>query len=241
MCTVTYIPPTNTDGFILTSNRDEKSFRPTIPPQIYQVNGMNVCFPKDEQAGGSWIASNDRGRLCCLLNGAFVAHQKKPRYAQSRGTVLIELASSALTPADFFQVKNLRNVEPFTIITLEIRSGSISHLSEFIWDGHGKHLRNLPQNEPAIWSSVTLYDEEHRKLRRQWFKRLLANQNGTISPEQIFDFHSGSHTNDSEIDVVMEREGGLKTVSITQVVPEKGKFRMAYYDLQQQFSKEVTT
>lgn len=241
MCTVSYIPQKADGGFVLTANRDEKFFRPTIPPQIYRMGETNVCFPKDEKAGGSWIAASDHGRLCCLLNGAFVPHQKKSFYAQSRGTVLIELASSNLKPLDFFQKKNLTNIEPLTIITLEMQAGGTSHFSEFIWDGSKKHFRELNPDEPSIWSSVTLYSAENRKLRRQWFDRFLKNRNGDLSPEQIFEFHLGRHTDDGSINVVMERNGGLKTVSITQVVPEKGKFRMAYFDLGKQLSKEVTT
>lgn len=115
MCTVSYIPQKSDSGFVLTSNRDEVSFRPTKAPEIYKTGDTKICFPKDEKAGGSWLAANDKGRVCCLLNGAFVAHQKKPVYVQSRGKILIELASSSLPPIIFYEKKNLEEVEPFTI------------------------------------------------------------------------------------------------------------------------------
>ena len=231
MCTVSNIPRKNNGGFVLTSNRDEKAFRPTFPPQIYQVGETKIGFPKDEKAGGSWIAASENGRLCCLLNGAFVAHQKKPFYAQSRGNILVELASSSLSPFDFYEAKNLAEVEPFTIITLETSENEITHFSEFIWDGTNKHFRALNPEESQIWSSVTLYSEEHRELRKQWFIRFLKQVNGSLSTEKILGFHSGTHTGDNSINVIMEREGGLKTVSITQVVPKNGKFSMKYFDL----------
>ncbi|GET24402.1 NRDE family protein [Prolixibacter sp. NT017] len=231
MCTVSYIPNANGSSFVLTSNRDEKAFRPTIAPQIYELGETKTGFPKDEKAGGSWIAANNNGRLCCLLNGAFVAHEKKPHYTQSRGNILVELASSSLSPVDFYENKNLMNVEPFTIVTVETSNNKITHFSEFIWDGNKKHFKELNPGEPQIWSSVTLYSEEHRNLRKQWFGRFLKNVNGNISPESILGFHSGKHTSDNSINTVMEREGGLKTVSITQVIPENGKFRMSYFDL----------
>lgn len=91
MCTVSYIPKKSAGGFVLTSNRDEKVFRPTIPPLLYELGETKLGFPKDEKAGGSWIAANNNCRLCCLLNGAFVAHEKKPHHTQSRGTILVEL------------------------------------------------------------------------------------------------------------------------------------------------------
>lgn len=231
MCTVSYIPGTKKRSFVLTSNRDEKMFRPTIPPHLYAFGKTKVGFPKDEKAGGSWIAANDNGRLCCLINGAFVAHEKKSHYTQSRGNILVELASSSLSPVDFYEAKNLMNVEPFTIVTVETSKNKITHFSEFIWDGSKKHFKELNPEEPQIWSSVTLYSEEHRNLRKQWFGSYLKHVNGSISPESILGFHSGTHTNDTSINTVMEREGDLKTVSITQVVPENGKFRMSYFDL----------
>lgn len=239
MCTVSYIPKKISGGFVLTSNRDEKSYRATIPPQIYNEGDTKVCFPKDKKAGGSWIAANNSGRLCCLLNGAFEAHQKKSFYAESRGKILTELTSSDLTPFDFFQQKTLTKVEPFTIITVENKKEQIVAFSEFVWDGNTPRFRELNPNEPYIWSSVTLYNLEQRKLRKQWFAQFLKKINGSLSPENIFDFHSGKHTADNSVNVVMERAGDLKTVSITQVIADDNKFRMKYFDLFNSVRTEV--
>lgn len=234
MCTVSYIPKVNNGGFVLTSNRDEKVFRPTLAPQIYDTGGTKLGFPKDEKAGGSWIAANNKGRLCCLLNGAFVAHEKTPTYKQSRGNILIEAATSPKNPEQYFTEKDLSEVEPFTIVSVDQHANNISHLSEFVWDGAQKHFRLLNPGKPCIWSSVTLYNEEHRNMRREWFNRFITEKNGSISSESILGFHAGKHTGDNVVNVIMEREGGLKTVSITQVIPENGKFRMSYFDLHNQ-------
>lgn len=234
MCTVSYIPKKSAGGFVLTSNRDEKVFRPTVPPLLYELGETKLGFPKDEKAGGSWIAANNNGRLCCLLNGAFESHEKKPHHTQSRGTILVELTSSPLSPFDFYEGIKLEKVEPFTIITIETRALEIIHFSEFIWDGVKKHFRALNPGEAFIWSSVTLYNEKNRQFRRQWFNRFITEKNGSISPENILGFHAGKHTGDSAVNVIMEREGGLKTVSITQVFPENGKFIMSYFDLHNQ-------
>lgn len=241
MCTVTYIPKKQEGGFVLTSNRDEKVFRPTIAPRVYESGATKIGFPKDEKAGGSWIAANNKGRLCCLLNGAFVAHKKKPTYALSRGNILIEVASTKKSPYRYFAEKDFLEVEPFTIISVENSESGISHFSEFIWDSVQKHFRLLNADEPQIWSSVTLYSKQNRDLRGQWFRRFLEQQNGDLSPESILSFHAGKHTNDRSVNLVMEREDGLKTVSITQVIPENGKFRMHYIDLhnQQNASLEI--
>ncbi|MDB4583099.1 NRDE family protein [Draconibacterium sp.] len=239
MCTVSYIPGKNNCDFVLTSNRDEKAYRPTLVPQIYDTGNKKLCFPKDAQAGGSWISVNNKGRLCCLLNGAFVKHVKKPHYAQSRGIVLIELASSDKNPEKYFEEKNLTEIEPFTIITVEKWIGEIIHFSEFIWDGKNKHFRQLDPGKPQIWSSVTLYTPEHSQLRKQWFNKFLEERNGSISPENVFEFHSGKHIEDNSINVNMEREGGLKTVSITQVGTINSSLKMKYFDLHNKVKTEI--
>ena len=231
MCTVTYIPPSAQNGFILTSNRDEKEFRLTIPPAIYWQNDKRLGYPKDQRAGGTWIAANDNGRICCLLNGAYMAHKKQDFHTVSRGTILLELISSEIPVNEFFRTKPLKSVEPFTIVTLDKDKGDNIAFSEFVWDGNNKYFSDLDKHVPHIWSSVTLYKEEHRMLRKDWFNRFYASSGNNITPEKVFSFHSGAHTSDNAINVIMQREGGLKTVSITQITPTNGKLLMRYADL----------
>ena len=65
MCTVTYIP-TRT-GVLLTSNRDERVDRaPALPPATYHSGNQCLTYPKDAQAGGTWIALRD-GRCAAVL------------------------------------------------------------------------------------------------------------------------------------------------------------------------------
>lgn len=231
MCTVTFIPPTKESSFILTSNRDEREFRPTLPPAVYQIAGGKLVFPKDEKAGGSWIAMNEKGNINCLLNGGFIAHQKQEYHIKSRGIVLLEFTASGRSIHEFFAQSDLNIVEPFSIVALKHDKGIILKLDEFIWDGNHKHFKQLEINSPYIWSSVTLYNEEHRKTRKEWFELFYKENNGNITKEKIFDFHSGNHTNDNAINIIMQREGGLKTVSITQVLPIESRIQMIYSDL----------
>ncbi|HAF28352.1 MAG TPA: hypothetical protein DCG75_04815 [Bacteroidales bacterium] len=231
MCTVTYIPPSKDQGFILTSNRDEKVFRPTKAPEIYQLNGIDVCYPKDLEKGGSWIAAGNNGRLVCLLNGAFLPHQKQDFHTLSRGQVLLAIATFNGDLKDFFENEDLNATEPFTIISIEHKKEKVTRMLEFIWDEEQKHISELDPQNPGIWSSVTLYSSNDRELRRIWFDRFLNENNTPIHSEKVYDFHSGRHTNDQTINLLMEREGGLKTVSITQVLPSYNGFSMKYTDL----------
>ena len=202
-----------------------------MAPAVYKKAGLKICYPRDARAGGSWIAINNHGRLCCLLNGAYEAHQKKDFHTHSRGKVLVDLASSALGAFEFFSKQDLSAVEPFTIITIDQKSRSIKTFTEFIWDGRKKHYRLRDANQAHLWSSVTLYNKKNRKIREQWFQNFLTANQKDNSPEKMMLFHSGEHTSDKSVNLLMEGNGGLKTVSITQVTPKKNGFKMDYSDL----------
>jgi len=113
MCTVTFFPLK--DRVVLTSNRDEKTNRPTHSPKIYQFDGTKLLFPKDKQAGGTWFVAKEDGTVIILLNGAFENHRKKIGSAKSRGVVLLEVIK-AKNPLKFYKKMNLEGVEPFTLI-----------------------------------------------------------------------------------------------------------------------------
>lgn len=238
MCTVTYIPAAENRGFTLTSNRDEKVFRPTKPPAIAWYNHIKVAFPQDAKAGGSWIAISEKGRVCCLLNGAFTSHQKQEHHTKSRGKIVIELASTALDVGTLFKSTELQNVEPFTMVVIEQAHGQII-LSEFVWDGKQKYYRELDKNTAYIWSSATLYNAESRHERKSWFDGFIANSGDDVSPEKILDFHTSKHTDDHALNLMMKREGGLKTVSVTQVTGHDESVKMKYWDLMQKEQYEV--
>ncbi len=231
MCTVSYIPPGDSHDFILTSNRDERVHRNTLTPQVYTIGQVQLCFPKDEVAGGSWIAAGNYGRLACLLNGALLPHVKQAFHTESRGKVLVDLVASKQDPMLFFSQRDLSRTEPFTVVTIDLKDGSISGFTEFIWDGSKKQVKYLNPAIPHFWSSVTLYSDSDRKLRGKWFNRFLRDQGMSLSPEQVLSFHSGRHTPDERVNLIMQGDRGLKTVSITQVKPGDGAFTMKYLDL----------
>lgn len=227
MCTVSYIPLTN-DQFILTSNRDENIDRPTSSPVAEIIGDTKVIFPKDLQAGGTWIAAGNNGRLCCLLNGAFISHERKTSYSKSRGKLLLE-AFKNQNIYDFFNNSNLEDVEPFTIIALETIGGN--KLIEFRWNSICKQVRELDSDSPHFWSSSTLYNFKIREKRETWFNDWINNSK-SIDSENILKFHSSTCRDDAANDLVMERENGLRTVSITQIKKLSENFRMVYIDLQ---------
>jgi len=207
------------------------ALRPTLPPQIYTHGDVQLCYPQDTEGGGSWIATNNQGRICCLLNGGLIAHKKQAKHTHSRGQVLLKLASSHKDAHTLLTNEDLSKVQPFTILCIDRRGAAIVYFSEFIWDGKNKHYKTLDSEKPQIWSSVTLYSKAQQDDRDRWFSAFLEQYKGHITQQDIYAFHTGTHTNDSTNNVIMERENDLKTVSVTQVTQANGKSQMSYMDL----------
>ncbi|HKK77283.1 MAG TPA: NRDE family protein [Saprospiraceae bacterium] len=222
MCTVTYVPQKK--GFILTSNRDEAPHR--SPREITEKNmyGQGTLFPRDTEAGGTWIATSDKNRVVCLLNGAFRYHRHDPPYRKSRGLILLE-AFEYQALADFAKNYDFCKIEPFTLILCEQMA-----LTELRWDGTRRHVKVLDPQEKHLWASATLYSPKVIQKRKQWFKAW-QNQVVQAGPPQIMDFHRNAGEGDAWNDVVMNRGGFVQTVSITQIINDYSEIRMDYYDL----------
>jgi len=223
MCTVSFIYKGGKD-FMLISNRDEAVGRKTIPPKLYEENGVTLVFPKDELAGGTWIGSSSKNRLLCLLNGAFVKHSRKSSYKKSRGIVVKELleVDDVFTEIDQYEFSG---IEPFTLLIVDWNAEL--KLIELIWDGVETQVTDLPLVS-KIWSSSTLYSVEMKDFRKQWFHEYLS-QNGSSSEEMLY-FHEYYGVGDPMLDLKIDR-GGLKTVSITMFEKIKDDTKVVYKDL----------
>lgn len=224
MCTVTYLPKNNGD-FIFTSNRDEQPDRKTKAPQFYEKDGVHFLYPKDERAGGTWIALSEEERIVCLLNGAYEAHEMKESYAYSRGLVVKEVleAENAKWAVEDLE---LEGVEPFTLITIDWSFMPIC--IELIWDGVKKDIRILSHSS-KMWSSSTLYDKPIKAIREDWFKEF-EKQYPEASFEDIMSFHNNESHGSKDIAIKMKREG-VETTSITSVIKEGDSLYMYYVDV----------
>lgn len=231
MCTVTFLPGTGGD-YKLTSSRDEQSTRPAaIGPELVNYGSYTLIFPKDPKGGGTWIASNNKGKTVCLFNGAFKAHTPKYPYRHSRGLIVLDFFKFP-DAKSFITEYNLDNIEPFTLIIIYERK-----LTEFKWDGIKTYLINHEFTNPRIWSSVTLYDSEIIKLREDWFNEWIET-NQSVNQLNPINFHLKAGDGRKETDVLMERKAySLRTVSITSVRVDKNKVRMDYLDLMNNISQ----
>lgn len=222
MCTVTFLPLTN-NNFILTSNRDEQKERETYPPKKYFEDEVEMTFPKDKTAGGTWIGTSSKNRLVCVLNGAYKKHTRKNNYKKSRGV----LAKEMLKVVDLLkhvEKLDLNNIEPFTLLIVDWDNGL--NLFQLVWDETEKHFTKL-KNKPQIWSSSTLYSDEIKMVRKEWFQSWIAENE--FNSEQILAFHH-SEIGDKEQSVLMKRSY-VETVSITSIKKENNTVEIVYEDL----------
>jgi len=233
MCTVTLIPTATFDkGFVLTSNRDEAAGREAIAPQFYTENSVKMLYPKDKEAGGTWIGISERKRLICLLNGEFENHIKNNAYRLSRGVVVKDLLAAENIDEAILDY-DLDQIEPFTIILVDWKERL--RFVELVWDGKQKHIKDL-ELKSHLWSSSPLYTKEMKKQRAQWFFEF--QKRNELFPENLLEFHQSAGVGDKNIDLVMDR-GFVKTQSITQIVNSFEGTRMTYKDLQKNKSSEI--
>jgi uncharacterized protein with NRDE domain len=224
MCTVTFIPVKDT--YFITSNRDEKKLRkPASSPKAYSHGDTTIIYPKDADAGGTWIAMHENGNAVVLLNGGFVAHIPVPPYKKSRGIVLLEIIGN-IRPFTQFKQTTLSGIEPFTIVLLDN-----NNLYECRWDGKEKHCKQLDKTKPHMWSSVTLYDVNVIQKREQWFRQWLS-KNPSPSMQGIMEFHLFAGDGDQHNDLRMNRNGIMLTLSATGMELNNEKGIMYYHDLQ---------
>jgi len=222
VCTVTYLP--GSAGFVLTHNRDEAPAR--------SLHGLTrngaLLFPKDAKAGGAWIATTKDDRTACLLNGAFVKHRHEPPYRRSRGLVLLDFFEWP-DPGDFFEKYDFAGIEPFTFLFFQT-----TRVVQLRWDGDKRHIAELPPDQAHFWCSATLYPPDMQIRREQVFRDWLEKNNGLAEerlPAAILNLHLTGSVGDPENDFVMNRDGRVRTVSVTQVVRREEWVQMTLSDL----------
>ncbi len=232
MCTVTYLPVGKTE-FYLTSNRDEKTARAeAIPPKKYKINNISVFFPKDPQAGGTWIAASEKNYTLCLLNGGYKKHIPEPHYRLSRGLMLLDFFNYNDAVA-FKRNYDFKGIEPFTLLIICTTDEICFY--ELRWDGQTAFLNHVDEDKPHIWSSVTLYTDEVIAERKGWFDDFLRDK-PHFSKEDIIHFHKFGGSGNSSNDLLMNRDNITRTVSISMVHRTANNLFMNYTNV---ISKET--
>ena len=120
---------------------------------------------------------------------------------------------------------NLSDIEPFTLVIADWNT--TLNYYEFIWDGLAKQLTLLPP-EPRIWSSTTLYTQQQKALRKNWFEAFKSKTE--LNAQSLLKFHHTAGNEHPDFGVIMDR-GFVKTTSITQVIKNKNKIAMRFENL----------
>ena len=228
MCTVTFI--STKEGCIITSNRDEKIAREkAIPPQSYEINKKKIIFPKDQKAGGTWIAHTEN-KIVVLLNGAQEKHVVKSYYRKSRGLIVLEIACEN-DSLECWKNIDLTEIEPFTMVLFENNK-----LFQLQWNEIEKSQEELSISENHIWSSSTLYSKEIRLERAKWFEKFI-NKKSNPTAKDILNFHQFTESENSEFGLQINRNNLLKTISITQCFANEDKIEMSYLDLMESYEQ----
>ena len=226
MCTLSFILISD-DDFIFTMNRDEDPTRIALEPQKYVHNGLELYYPRDSKANGSWIISNGINTSLCLLNGAFKKHKRRSDYRQSRGLMLLEFFEYS-NPTDFIDNYRFEGIEAFTLVI--VQGGSKICLWELVWDEQNLHVKKLPASKSYIWSSSTLYSDSMKYEREQWFRDWLRNEK-EINQASILNFHKTGGKSNLEYGLLMNRRNIVRTLSITQISGNRSVHKMTYHNL----------
>lgn len=233
MCTVTYLPQES--GFVFTSNRDEHFSRSKTDFPFEKLIGQHpVYFPRDPLAFGTWIAVTENS-LVCLLNGGFTKHKHLPPYRKSRGIIVLERFNFDSFDS-FVEAIDLNQIEPFTLISLSWDKSTKLNLQELIWDGETKHLSQKNGKEKQIWSSSTLYDATIREQRNELFRSIAPS---TANEALNFHLTSGEELGE-ENRFKMSRANGVKTISTSQIIRDKNRLTMDYYNHEENTKTKIT-
>lgn len=223
MCTVSFIPLAG--SVYITHNRDERAARlKALPPGVYNINDHQLLFPRDGEAGGSWVAINQNGNAAVLLNGGFINHINQGPYRKSRGIVFLELVAST-SILHSWQGINLNGIEAFNLIVWDA-----NRLFRCVWDGNNKHQTQMNETIPHTWSSATLYDFDIQEKRKSWFEKWLQAHPNPAA-EDIIAYHLNAGDGDTNNDLKMNRAGQLLTVSLTAITIASDKGTLKYIDL----------
>ena len=167
----------NTYPLVIAGNRDEYFARPSEPAHWWDTQ-TPILAGKDQQAGGTWMGINKRGRFAVVTNYRDIKPKSAPR---SRGELVTQFLTSRKTPKQF--AAHLESVEDqyagFNLLFgdhrqlhyFSNRSIGIGPLAPGVY-AVSKALLNTP------WPKVN----EGKAFLRE------ALNNGDVSPTKILEF-----------------------------------------------------
>jgi len=214
MCTLSIIPLTGGPrGYRLVINRDELRTRlPARRPAVFDgPGGVRAAYPIDADAGGTWVAVNDRGLALALLNGNPRPMPALPEAVQrvSRGLIIPALVDAHGPGAALERLGGLAlgRFAPFRVVAADE-----STIADAVWNGSALAVSERGA-APLCFVSSGLGDGLVRP-RLDLFDAMVGR--GSPTPGVQDSFHRHRWADRPEISVVMDRSDA-RTTSVTTI------------------------
>jgi len=226
MCTVSILPTGHAERAIrVIFSRDELDTRAHAhPPAVRFFGPRRAILPIDPLSGGTWIAANDSGIACCVLNvnerdsAAFLRTSEM----RSRGTIIPELIRCSSLDEATERALQLpcREFQPFRLLIIQQRL-----VSEIVSHGSAARCARAGLGAPLMRCSSGLGDAIVQAPRQALFDGMLG-QSASIQSQDEFHRHFWKDRRD--ISVCMARAGARTVSRTTLEVSERGVARMHY-------------
>ncbi|KAM9973352.1 hypothetical protein ACTFIR_012728 [Dictyostelium discoideum] len=158
---------------IILNNREEEETRPTILLHEWENininnnnNNIKIYGGRDQIGGGTWLAVNNKGKFCMLLNSyyrneeCFLPKSTSPNHGKmSRGAIVYDyLIDDNISPFDYIQKieRQRNNYQPFKIIVGKIKLNENNNNNKFVDDNNNNNNNNNNDDD-----SVAYYYNSH--------------------------------------------------------------------------------
>lgn len=232
MCTLSVLRLSN--SLVITMNRDEARLRHEAGLKQQQQDGVELLYPIDGQAGGTWFGVNNQGVVLALLN-RYQDPQSNP--APTRGNIIPQ----ALAHGDVNLVKkhlseqNYQYYNPFDLLL--ISSAECLHLS---WNGRHLSINNTSQ-AALLLSSSALNTEAVLAKRQEHFQQWLAKSPELSAAAVLQNIHLQHDSGSRDNSILMDRSDA-HSKSICQVLLKPNCCEFNYYpeDSLQQWRSHIS-
>lgn len=219
MCTVTWLE--RGGCYDLFCSRDELRTRgAALAPRLHRSDGGSFLAPVDSDAGGTWIAVNDRGLGLSLLND-YAADQGRGDF-ESRGRLVRDLAAadSPAAAADSLRALDLGRYRPFRLVVVSPGVPARVHH----WDGRGLDVE--PASVPPLLTSSSFDSAGADRARRTLLRRFATER---LGPDELLAFHRSHQPERGPLSPCMHRVDA-RTVSFTRLEVSPERALMSYHE-----------
>lgn len=221
MCSVSWWWNEENSSLRVIFNRDERKTRQlAAPPEVYDLDGLQVLMPIDTERGGTWLASNKKGITVALLNNYTVSLDPEKKY-DSRGSLVKSIVAQSQLASAISVLKEHVYTLTLPAFTLFIWDHSTQTTKSFAWD---EATLNEVELESCFYTSSSWNTSEVQIFRHQLFDELVIQGEMNAS-----DFHRLETDGKQAWLPYMQREL-TQTVSITEVTIDQKNVQMDYFD-----------